>query len=178
MENDRFRLKDVQQMRGALVLCLILSLCLITSVQATFETFFVSPYQQVSRKIELEKGNALSGTMRVSGEANDNNITFYVADPNNRTILSYENTTYASFSLTASIAGNYSLHFDNSHSIFLKGITLIYSIKTPMLGVPQDVFYVVLAVIIIAVAITIVAIVLRGRKRQEGQTKQQTTKAA
>jgi len=155
-----------------LVLCLILFLCPIVSAQEYSENFAVPAHARTTRIVELENGGIISGYVRASGgPAND--IKFYVTDPDNKTVLIYENTTYTSFSFTASVAGNYTMHFDNSLSMYSKGIELHYVIKPPIFGIPQDLFYTIVEASIIAIiAVLIIGVVIVWRRHKQARQKQ------
>lgn len=154
---------------GILTLCLILFLCPIVSAEEYSETFGVPAYARATRIVELENGGMISGSVWVSGgPAND--IKFYITDPNSNTVLLFQNTTHTIFSLTAPAAGNYTLHFDNSLSMYSKGITLDYVIEPPIFGIPQDLFYTIveiLIVVVIVVLIIVVVLVWRSRKHEK-----------
>jgi hypothetical protein len=159
--------------RGLLLLCLVLSFFSIASVHAPFNIFIVSPYQKATKPFQsangsaiLESGSTVSGWVRASGgQAND--IRFYVTDSNNVTVAAYGDVTYTEFSFVASTTGNYTAHFDNSFSIDPKSVSFNYSITPPILGIPQTLFYTILAIMSIAavVVIAIVFILVRRRKR-------------
>jgi len=143
---------------GSLFLCLIFALCLIIPVRAPFETFTVSAGQIVTRKVELERLETAAGTVRASG--GNNTINFYVTDPNGNIILYHGRMSQISFSFVASISGTHTLHFDNSYSTAIKGVTLNYSIEPPIFGLPQGLFYTILRVIIIVIIVFIVLIIV------------------
>jgi hypothetical protein len=165
--------------RGTLVSCLLFSLILNVYVQASAldEQFLILPYQKVTKALRLEnssaiieKGSTVATTVRSSGVGQNNSINFYVTDSNNNTIFRYDDLSYASFSFIVPITGNYTLHFDNSLSMYLKSITLNYSIKPPIFGIPQDQFYFMLEVaiaVIVAIVIIIVAIAFRKHMRSK-----------
>jgi len=168
--------------RALPLLCLALSLFSIVPTYAPLEgPFIVTAGQKATRTFEstnggtiIEAASTVAGWVSATGgQAND--IIFYVTDSNNVTVVYYGNITYTEFSFVASTTGNYTAHFDNSLSIFPKSITLNYSVTPPILGIPQTLFYTILAIIAIAavVVIVIVFILLRRRKRsKQGQTKQ------
>lgn len=157
---------------GILILCLILFLCPIVSAQEYSENFAVPAHARTTRIVKLENGDVISGYVRASGgPAND--IKFNVTGPDNKTVLIYENITYTTFSFTASVAGNYTLHFDNSLSTYPKGIRLEYLIRPPIFGIPQDLFYTIIEALIIAiiVVLVIVVVVIIWRRRKHAKTK-------
>ena len=133
-------------------------------VEGTNETFTVPPWQEVVRTVTLKEGDTLSGRINVSG-GSGNDINFYVTDPDGNTILRYDRASSTSFSFTASKTGIYTLHFDNSFSIISsKSVTLEYSVKTLIFGIPQDIFYLILSLIVIVLVILVIAVILRRHK--------------
>lgn len=152
--------------RRALILCLIFSVCLVIPVQAYFEAFTISAFSQATRKVELQAGETITGTVRSSGAGQNDGINFYITESNGNTILRYDNKSDMSFSFTASMTGNYTLHFDNTRSMIPKGITLNYSTEFRIFGISPNLFNAILAVVIIVVAIIIVAVILVLRRRR------------
>ncbi len=125
------------------------------------ETFTVPPSWQTTRAVSLKEGDSVTGSITVSG-GSGNDINLYVTDPNGNTILRYNRATRTSFSFSASMTGTYKMHFDNSFSIISsKSVTLDYSVKTSILGIPQDMFLrLVGAIVIIGIVV-----VLLGRHK-------------
>ena len=147
------------------ILSLIIFLCLVTLAYST-ETFTVPPFQEVIRTIGLKEGDTVTGSIVASG-GSGNDINFRVTDPNDNTILRYDRVTQTSFSFSSSTTGTYTMHFDNSFSwVSSKSIVLDYVVKSPILGVPQDTFYLILGVIIIAIVVSIIIVVLRRSKKK------------
>jgi heme exporter protein D len=163
--------------KRTLILCLIFSIFLVASVQAYFEAFTISAFGQATRKVELQGGETITGTVRSKGAGQNDSINFYITDSDGNTILRYDNKSDISFSFTVVMTGNYTLHFDNTHSTIPKGITLKYSTESQVFGIPQDLFYTILAVVIIVVAIVIAAVilVLRRRRHLKQQEKESLT---
>jgi len=150
---------------GFLILFSIVILQCIKITYASTETFTVPPLQEITRILELKEGEIVSGSITVSG-GSGNDINFYVTNPKGDIILRYDRTTDVDFSFTATISGTYIMHFDNSFSIISsKTITLSYSIKTSILGVPQDVFLLFLVLVIALIAIVSIIVVLRRSKK-------------
>jgi hypothetical protein len=158
---------------GILSLCLILFLCSIVSAEEYAGNFTLPAYARTTRTVELGNGEVISGYVRASGgPAND--IIFYVTDPHNETVLFYENTTYTDFVFTASVTGNYTLHFDNSLSMYPKGIRLEYDITPLILGISQDVFYLIVEILIIVIiAVLAIVVVLVWRRRKHAKQQQE-----
>lgn len=141
----------------------ILLVAMIGYAIAGTETFTVPPSQEVVRTVWLNEGDKLSGSINVSG-GSGNDINFYVTNPNGNTISSYDRATQTSFSFTASTAGSYTMHFDNSFSwLSSKSVTLNYTISEAILGLAPEVFY-LLVIIVIVILVVIVAFALKRRK--------------
>jgi len=148
----------------ALILCLVLSLLIISSVYAGSETFTVPPLNEVVRTVGLAEGEKVSGSITVTG-GSGNDIDFYVTNPNGNTILQYDRVTQRSFSFTASTTGTFTMHFSNTFSIISsKSVMLDYSISHLILGIPQETFYLIVIVIAIVIAIIAVFVALSRRK--------------
>jgi len=141
----------------------ILLVAMIGCVRAGTETFTVSPLQEVVRTVGLSEGDKVSGSITVSG-GTGNDINFYVTDPNGNTILRYDRASQTSFSFTASTTGTYTMHFDNTFSIFSsKSVTLDYTITKAILGLAPELFYLLVIIIVIVIS-AIVVFALKRRK--------------
>lgn len=146
-----------------LLIFVIMLTATIGYVKAGTETFSVPPFQEVTRTVELSEGDKVSGSINVSGGAN-NDINFYVTDPDGATILRYDRATQTSFSFTASTTGTYTMHFDNSFSLFAsKSVTLNYTVTKAILGLAPELFYLLVIIIVVIIAV-IIAFALRRRK--------------
>lgn len=128
------------------------------------EIFNVPNLQNIVRTIGLEKGDFVTGNFTVSGGSGD--VNFYVTDPNGTEIMRFDRTTGISFSFSATATGPYRMNFDNRFSLFSsKTVTLDYSVKSVVLGIPQDTLLLLLGVIAIVVgAVVITALLMRPRK--------------
>jgi hypothetical protein len=141
----------------------ILLIAMVSCAKAGTETFTVPAWQEVVRTAGLSEGDKVSGSITVSG-GGGNDINFYVTDPNGNTILRYDRATQTSFSFTATTTGTYTMHFDNSFSIFSsKSVTLDYTVTEAILGLAPEFFY-LLVIIIGVVIVAIVALALKKRK--------------
>ena len=141
----------------------ILLVAMIGCVRAGTTTFTVPPLQEFVSTAGLSEGDKVSGSITVSG-GTDNDIDFYVTDSNGNTILRYNRVTQTSFSFTASTTGTYTMHFDNSFSIFSsKSVTLGYTVSKAILGLAPELFF-LLVIIIVIIIVAVVAFALKGRK--------------
>ena len=171
--------------RAAILTCLILSLCLVTSVQATSEKIPVYPLKSATLVFRLENGSAtieaastVSGTVYVLGFSSpDKYIIFLVKGPTNTATAYFGNITRSNFSFVAPTTGNYTAYFDNTFSTsgYPKEIDLDYSIAPPIFGMPQALFYTILTIIVVviiaAVAIVIALFIVLRRCRRSEQAK-------
>ena len=94
------------------------------------QTFTVPPLSEQTVKVNLNQGDSVNGTFSVSG-GTGTGVDFMVSDPNGKELLSYNYTSYTSFSFSASITGTYILSFDNSFCSCVGGktVTLNYSVN-------------------------------------------------
>ncbi len=113
----------------ALTVFLVL-LCSLTSFAAASQTFTVSPESKQTVSVNLSQGDFVNGSLSVSG-GTGTGVNFAVTDPNGKQLLSYNYTSYQSFSFSAQINGNYTLSFDNSFCSCVggKNVTLEYSVN-------------------------------------------------
>ena len=113
---------------------MVLFLVLIGSSSTVFvhasTAFTVPPLSERTVNVSLSKGDFVSGTVSVSG-GTGTGVDFMVSDPNGKELLSYNYTSYTSFSFSASINGTYILSFDNSFCSCAGGktVTLNYSVN-------------------------------------------------
>jgi hypothetical protein len=144
------------------ILSLALLSALIVSVYAS-ETFTVPSLSQITRTVNLSQGDSVSGSISVYG-GSGNDINFRVTDPNGNTLVSYDRITYTSFSFSASMTGTYNMIFDNSFSLISsKSVTLDYSVKPAVLGVPQNTVLIIVAIVVILIIIVAIGVALSRR---------------
>jgi hypothetical protein len=155
-----------------LVVLLILATLLVAMIgyaKAGTETFTVPPGQEVVRTVGLSKGDKVSGSITVSG-GTSYDIDFYVSDPNENIILRYDRAKQTSFSFTASITGNYTMHFDNSpraYSVFSsKSVTLDNTITRALFGLAPELFSILLLIITTAIVIGSIAVAFAFKWRK------------
>ncbi len=161
-----------------IVLCFALSLISIASVQAPLTIFIVPAYQETTRPFLsvngsaiLEASSTVSGRVDISG-GQSNDIIFWVTDSNNVTVAGYGDINRNNeFSFVVPTTGNYTAHFDNSISQDPKSVTFDYAITPPILGIPQALFYTILATMLIAIAIIIAAVLIIRRRKRATQIK-------
>lgn len=140
-----------------------LLLALVSCVFAV-ETFNVPNLQNITRAIELEDGDSVAGNFTVSGGSGD--VNFYVKDPNGTEIIRFDRTTGVSFSFSATKTGTYTLNFDNRFSLLTsKTVILDYSVKSAVLGIPQDTLLLLLGVAALVVGAVVITALVRKPRR-------------
>jgi hypothetical protein len=143
-----------------------LFLLLLISAYAS-ETFTVPNLQTNVRTISLKEGDSVTGSITVSG-GSGNDVNFYATDPNSNTILRLDRTTQTSFSFSATTTGTYTMIFDNTFSLISsKTVTLDYSVKSQVLGIPQDTMLAVIGLIVAILVAILLAAFLRRKRRTE-----------
>jgi hypothetical protein len=136
---------------------LILFTSIIGVALATTETLTVPPLEEITRSLNLREEDRVSGSISVIG-GSGNDINFYVVDPDGIVVLQIERLTHKDFSFDAEKGGTYVLHFNNSFSVSVsKQVTLNYSIKHYIMGIPQEQFLLLVVVAIIVIAIIVFA---------------------
>lgn len=112
--------------------------------------FSVQPLKEHVIPLSLQETDSVSGSFSVVTDE-VNGINFYVTDPQNNTVLRFDNVKQKSFSFIAETTGSYQLHFDNSISASAeKHVALNYNTTHYIMGMPQEQF---LFVVIAAVAL-------------------------
>ena len=143
------------------------------------QAFTVPPSSEQTVKVNLTQGDFVSGTVSVSG-GTGTGVDFIVSDPNGKELLSYNYTSYKSFSFSASITGTYILSFDNSFCSCAGGktVTLNYSVNDKPVQVSSQagskgefpiVIILILAIVIVAIA-AFVILMRRSRANTKNAT--------
>jgi len=103
--------------------------------------FVVQPLKEHVINLNLKETDSVSASFSVVSD-DDTGITFYAIDPQNKTVLRFDNVKQKSFSFIAEATGNYQLHFDNSVSAsYEKTVALNYTVIHYIMGMPQEQFY-------------------------------------
>jgi len=123
------------------ILTLVASLSLLIGIAITDNAnFVVQPQKEHVITVNLKETDSVSGSFSVVSD-DEIGINFYVNDPQNQTILLYNNVKQKSFSFTAQATGDYQLYFDNSgSSVYSKTVALNYNITHYIMGMPQEQF--------------------------------------
>ena len=152
-----------------LIVFLLLLASLTVVVHAQQQTFTVPPLSEKTVNVNLNQGDSVNGTVSVSG-GTGTGVDFMVSDPNGKELLSYNYTSYTSFSFSASITGTYILSFDNSFCSCVGGktVTLNYSVNDKPVQVSSQggsnggfPFVIIIILVMVVVAIAVVVILIR-----------------
>ena len=157
-----------QILLSAFAIVLLLSLLPVACCSLK-TTFSVPKLTEYTMTLSFNQNDYVSGSVVVTGGVS-NAINFYITDPKGNNVVSYNDVTQVSFSFTASTTGNYTVYFDNRDGLFAKSVTLNYSVKTAVVGLPQDTFILLLTiiiVIIVIIAVVIAVLLLLRRRRKE-----------
>ena len=154
------------------IFVLIVFLVLLSSLTAfvsASQTFTVPPLSQQTVNVNLIQGDSVNGTVSASG-GTGTGVDFKVTDPNEKELLSYNYTTYTSFSFLASINGTYILSFNNSFCSCAggKNVTLDYSVNDKSVQVSSqegsnEGFPIMITLILVIIIIAITAVVILTR---------------
>jgi len=140
---------------------LFITLLFIDATQV--EVLTVDPLTTKTLTFNLSEGDIFSGSLAISGGAN-NDINFWITDPQGNTILNLGRISQGtSFEFTAKNSGAYTLHFDNSFSIFsAKQVSLSYDIKHSFIN--NFILLIILGIISICVIIAVLMLILHRKK--------------
>ncbi len=138
---------------SALTLAALSVIFLAGALEVAYSTnasFTIQPLKEHTVNLDLKETDGVSGSFSTISN-DDTGVNFYITDPYNKTILSYDNVLQRSFSFTTEVDGRYQLHFDNSLSASSrKTVSLNYDITRYIMGMPQEQF---LFIVIAAVAL-------------------------
>lgn len=144
-----------------LILLLILTSLAAYSAKATTENFTVPPETEVTRTLNLKEDDRVAIGFTVVGQT-VNALNFYVTDPNLDTIIQYDTVGQKSLSLQATTPGVYILHFDNSLWQEEKMVSLNYDVQHYILGIPQNLFFVLVIAVISVIGIAFFVLLGKG----------------
>ncbi len=139
-----------------LVFCLlfgIFMLC-INAVSAVSRTIAVDAGKEEVENIDLKVDAEVSGRISVIGGSN-NDIDFYITDPDGEAVVPKERVNVKDFRFTASKEGTYKLHFDNSFSTEAKTVTFNYDVRYYIFGIPQEDFLVFVVMIVAVIGLVL-----------------------
>jgi hypothetical protein len=135
------------------------------------DTTTVNPVSEATLTFNLASGQTFSGSLSISG-GSGNDINFHVTNPQGVTIVNLGRVSGGtSFSFTAESAGAYTLHFDNSFSLFSsKTVVTTYDVSSPKIGgIDSTILLVIVGVVFIAL-VAIVGLAVVSARRKNVQT--------
>ncbi|MDH5437771.1 MAG: emp24/gp25L/p24 family protein [Candidatus Bathyarchaeota archaeon] len=140
---------------------LIITSLITCNANATTENLTVAPESEVTKSLNLQNDDRVAIGFTVVGQT-INALNFSVTDPNGDTIIQYDTVGQKSFSLHATTAGVYTLHFDNSQSLEEKMVTLNYDVQHYIMGIPQTLFYVLVIAVISVIGVAFFVLLGKG----------------
>jgi hypothetical protein len=150
-----------------------LSMLLFASLAfATRTTTDTVPASNDLMKIfNLDEGDKFTGSIAITGGSGDD-VDFYVTDPHGSRIVDLGRVSQGtSFDFTAQDSGAYTLHFDNSFSLFSsKVVTLSYDIENPILPNGDNfVLWIIAGAIIIGVVLIGIAVYVSIKSKKQAK---------
>jgi hypothetical protein len=142
-------------------LLLLLILLSAGQVMATAETVLVQSGKTVFRDVNLNVEDEVSGRISVIG-GESGGINFTVVGPNDQIVLPTKMVIVSDFKFSASEKGTYRFIFDNSLSSIDKTVSFNYDAKHYWFGMPQEVFLMIIVVLVGALALAIYAMASKG----------------
>ncbi|MCR3907037.1 MAG: emp24/gp25L/p24 family protein [Tenericutes bacterium] len=146
-----------------------LSLCIFSIMIATVlaeqvKVINVNPMTTNTLTFNLDKTQKVTGSLSISG-GSGNDINFWITNPIGTTIVNLGRVTQGGqFEFTADQNGAYTMHFDNSFSIFsAKIVNLSYDATLPTVAGTDP----ILLIVLVVVALIIVAVILSVRKKSK-----------
>lgn len=97
---------------------------LISAVSGRGGVFIIEPMQEVIENVELGVSDKVSGNLSV----NNGFIDFYITTPSGEVLLSYNKTTFDTFSFVAHENGTFTMHLVNKHRAENVNVTLNYAV--------------------------------------------------
>jgi ribosomal protein L40E/uncharacterized membrane protein len=139
----------------------------VVAFASQVETSNVSPGSATTLTFNLQSGQTFSGSLSITG-GSGNDINFHVTNPQGATIVNSGRVSGGtSFSFTAESAGAYTLHFDNSFSLFSSKIVVTtYDVSLPRVGGVDLTLILVLVGVIIVALIAILSLVAISNRRK------------
>jgi hypothetical protein len=141
---------------------LSLLICLLVGTSmATAETITVPAGQIISRNVNLNAEDEVSGRISVLGGESEG-VNFTVTGPSDQVVLPSQRVIVADFKFSASEKGTYLFIFDNSLSSVDKTVSFNYDVKHYWFGMPQEVFLMIIVVLVGALALVVYAMASKG----------------
>ncbi len=139
-----------------LAFCILLGIFMlsINAVSAVSRTISVDAGEEKVESVSLKLDDEVSGRVSVVGGSN-NDIDFYITDPNGDAVVPKERISVKDFSFSASKEGTYKLQFDNSFSTDPKTVTFNYDVRHYIFGIPQEGFLVFVVMIVAVIGLVL-----------------------
>ena len=153
---------------------ILLSVVVFSVKASSVETVQVAPLTEQMLTFNLQTGQKFTGSLAISGGSGED-IDFRVVDPSGASIVNLGRVSHgANFEFTAQESGAYTLHFDNSFSLFsTKTVSLTYDISLPsVLGIDFGQFLVIIIVVVILLFVIVALAVALNRRKRASKTKQ------
>ena len=142
---------------------LLLSFSLFVSTsRTTAATVLVPSGETFSTDVELNLEDEVSGRVSVVG-GESSGINFTILGPSGQFILPPQTVTVIDFKFIAPEKGTHHFILDNSLSLVDKTVAINYDAKHYWFGLPQEVFLMIIIVLVGAFALIIYAIASKGQ---------------
>jgi hypothetical protein len=128
---------------------------------ATAGTVSVSAGKTVFEEVNLNVDDEVSGRISVIG-GESGGINFTVVGPSGQIVVPSQIVIVSDFRFSASEKGTYRFIFDNSLSSIDKTVSFNYDAKHYWFGLPQEVFLMIIVVLVGALALAIYAMASKG----------------
>jgi len=128
---------------------------------ATAVTVSVPAGKTFSTNADLNVEDEVSGRISVVG-GESGGINFTVVGPSDQIVLPTQIVTVTDVRFSASEKGTYLFIFDNSFSSSDKTVSFNYDVKHYWFGLPQEVFLMIIVVLVGALALVIYAMASKG----------------
>ena len=145
----------MQFRKGSILLFFLLTFCLLSTsclVNADTGTFQIQPLQQQTITLNLNNGDSVTGTVVVNGQGV---IDFWISDPQGTNATNYSNVGQTGFSMNAQTSGNFTLHMFNTSTNSSVSATINYNPNYTILGMPQELF---LLLVIVGIALLLIVV--------------------
>ncbi len=139
----------------------LLSCCLIVGTVATAESLWAQAGQTVSSNVDLNVDNEVTGRISVVGGETEG-VNFTVVSPSDKVVLPFQKVVVTDFKFSASEKGTYHFIFDNSLSSVDKTISFNYDVRHYWFGMQQEVFLMIVVVLLGALALIVYALASKG----------------
>jgi len=158
-----------------LIASILLVVLLVVSFSLTCETAYapgtetmrIDPMTRRILVFNLKKDDRFRGSLSISGGVG-NDINFWVTDPAGATVLNLGKVSRGrEFGFQVSRSGGYTLHLDNSFSLFhAKVVTLTYDVDRAIMPESSTVALLIIGLVLAVVSIITVAVIAVVKARR------------